>query len=149
MDSSYRLICMNGFVLRAEGANLIIETRRDEECIPISKIQSFTMKEPGFLSPGQIVFKTAQAATVGVNIGFGISAALGAERTFSFSSDNLYSAKKLQQYITSYEARTQAPSTSVGAVSVADEIRGLKSLMEDGIISKEEFEAKKRQLLGI
>jgi len=34
-------------------------------------------------------------------------------------------------------------------VSVVEEIRGLKGLMDDGIITAEEFEAKKRQLLGI
>ncbi|NLL86344.1 MAG: SHOCT domain-containing protein [Syntrophomonadaceae bacterium] len=30
-----------------------------------------------------------------------------------------------------------------------EEIKKYKSLMEEGIISKEEFEAKKKQLLGI
>ncbi|WP_243432731.1 SHOCT domain-containing protein [Lysinibacillus sphaericus] len=32
---------------------------------------------------------------------------------------------------------------------VADEIRELKELLEDELITQEEFEAKKKQLLGI
>ena len=38
---------------------------------------------------------------------------------------------------------------SASSKSVADEIREFKALMDDGIISEEEFEAKKRQLLGL
>ena len=34
-------------------------------------------------------------------------------------------------------------------VSVVEEIRGLKGLLDDGILTQEEFDAKKRQLLGI
>jgi len=55
MGSQITLPCMNGFTLRAEGANLVVVTRREEETIPISKIQSFSMKEPKGLSQGQIV----------------------------------------------------------------------------------------------
>ncbi|AVK98993.1 SHOCT domain-containing protein [Lysinibacillus sphaericus] len=32
---------------------------------------------------------------------------------------------------------------------VADEIRELKDLLDDGILTQEEFDAKKKQLLGI
>jgi len=32
---------------------------------------------------------------------------------------------------------------------VADEIRELKELLEDGILTQDEFDAKKKQLLGI
>ena len=34
-------------------------------------------------------------------------------------------------------------------VSVVEEIRGLKELLDDGILTSEEFDAKKRQLLGL
>ena len=39
------------------------------------------------------------------------------------------------------------PAGSV--VSVVDEIRGLKQLLDEGILTEEEFAAKKKQLLGI
>jgi predicted Zn-dependent peptidase len=34
-------------------------------------------------------------------------------------------------------------------VSVVDEIRGLKQLLDDGILTEEEFTKKKKQLLGV
>ena len=34
-------------------------------------------------------------------------------------------------------------------VSVVDEIRGLKQLLDEGILTEEEFAAKKKLLLGI
>lgn len=42
----------------------------------------------------------------------------------------------------------QQGTTSI-SVSAADEIRKYKKLMDEGIISREEFEAKKKQLLGV
>lgn len=151
MNTQITLPCMNGFTLRAEGANLVIVTRKAEETVPISKIQSFSMKEPHGLSQGQIVFKTAQAATAGVSLGFGIGAALGAEKSFFFTKANLDTANELKAYITSYEANTAQSAGSDGpkVVSVVDEIRGLKGLLDDGIITQDEFDTKKRQLLNL
>lgn len=145
------LPCMNGFTLHAEAGNLVIETRKGEEIVPISKIQSFSMKEPHGLSQGQIIFKTAQAATFGVSLGFGIGAALGAEKTFFFTKANVEMARVLRGYITNYEATASQPARTEDAkvVSVVEEIRGLKGLLDDGIITQEEFNAKKKQLLGI
>ena len=40
-------------------------------------------------------------------------------------------------------------NTPVQDVSAADEIRKFKALMEEGIITEEEFLAKKKQLLGL
>ena len=42
-----------------------------------------------------------------------------------------------------------AKSQSADKISAADEIIKLKSLMEQGIITQREFEAKKKQLLGL
>ena len=44
-------------------------------------------------------------------------------------------------------AKKEKPAGSV--VSVVDEIRGLKQLLDEGILTEEEFAAKKKQLLGI
>ena len=82
MPEKITLPCSNGFTLHTDGENIVIATKKSEEVVPISRIQSFSLKEPG-LAYGKIVFTTAQAATTGINVGFGISAALGAEKTFS------------------------------------------------------------------
>ena len=47
------------------------------------------------------------------------------------------------------EGNNESGSTPVTGLSIADEIRALKELEMDGIISNEEFEAKKRKLMGL
>jgi len=103
------------------------------------------------LSAGTITFQTGQANTTGINLGFGIGAALGAEKNFFFQKAELDAALQLRDYVTSYESRQSVSSEVDGqkVVSVVDEIRGLKGLLDDGILTQEEFDAKKKQLLGI
>ena len=140
------LSCSNGYTLRIQRSNLIISIKRTEETIPISKIQSFSLKEPGMIKPGMIVFKTAQAASSGVSLGFGVGVALGAEKTFFFAKAETESALRLRDYIVNFDGEQIAAGN---VVSVVDEIRGLKGLLDDGIITKEEFDAKKSKLLGV
>lgn len=45
--------------------------------------------------------------------------------------------------------REQTASTSAPAVSAADELRKFKELLDLGVITQEEFDAKKKQLLGL
>lgn len=146
--SDITLRCMNGFTLHIRGANLIVESKRKEETFPISKIQSFALKEPRALSPGTITFHTAQAASAGVGLGLGISAAIGAEQNFFFAKSDLDTAIRMRDYISNFDGAGAAkPEGKV--VSVVDEIRGLKNLLDEGILTQEEFDTKKRQLLGI
>lgn len=142
------LKCMNGFTLHIKGANLIVKTNRKEDTYPISKIQSFSLKEPRAITPGAITFRTAQAASSGVSLGLGISAALGAEQNFFFMKSELNTAIQVRDYISNFGAeKATVPEGKV--VSVVEEIRGLKGLLDDGILTQEEFDAKKRRLLGI
>lgn len=144
------LKCSNGFTLFIKGPNLVVATKKTEEAFPISKIQSFALKEPRALSPGSITFRTAQAATAGINLGLGIGASLGAEKNFFYSKNDLDAALTLRDYVLGYEARQAAAPTQNGkVVSVVEEIRGLKGLLDEGILTQEEFDAKKKQLLGI
>ena len=46
-----------------------------------------------------------------------------------------------------YRSRRFAPAASTAAPSGADRLRQLKSLLDDGLISQEEFEMKRRKLL--
>ena len=60
----------------------------------------------------------------------------------------MYTARDLKEYITGYESRKSVPSSGSSSGS-ADELRALKSLLDDGIITQAEFDAKKRQILGL
>ena len=137
------LRCSNGFTLHTRGPNLVVEAKRTEEFFPIAKIQSFALKEPRGLGMGKITFHTAQAASAGVGLGLGVSAAIGAEKVFFFSKADLAIAIQIRDYISSYDVEKAAPEGKV--VSVVEEIRGLKELLDDGILTSEEFDAKKRQ----
>lgn len=151
MDSyAITLPCSNGFTLHIDGENLVVATKKQNEIIPISKIQSFSIKEPGF-AHGSITFKTSQSATAGVNLGLGLGLALGAERTFFYAKSDVNTAYRLRDYIADHEKRKSSPASlpEGKVVSVVDEIRGLKGLLDDGILTQEEFEAKKKLLLGI
>ncbi len=135
---------------------VFIIKKREEETIPVSGIQSFSLKEPRGIGYGKIVFTTAQAASAGVNIGLGIGLALGAEKTFFFTGDETENALALRDFVSRggdapQPAKAAEPSAPEGktVVSVVDEIRGLKGLLDDGILTQEEFDAKKKQLLGL
>lgn len=148
MDTEITLPCMNGFTVHIKDSNLVVESKRKEDVYPISKIQSFSLKEPRALSPGSITFRTAQAATSGIGLGFGVSAAIGAEQNFFFSKADLPTAIRVRDYVVNYDSNASSPAKGQ-VVSVVEEIRGLKELLDEGILTQEEFDAKKRQLLGI
>lgn len=150
MAGKITLPCSNGFTLHTDGENIIIATKKAEEIVPISCIQSFSLKKPG-LAYGKIIFTTAQAATTAIGVGFGISAALGSEKTFFYSKKDLETAKQFHNAIINYNKRTSQIDSAheEKAVAVVEEIRNLKILFDEGILTKEEFEAKKKQLLGI
>lgn len=58
--------------------------------------------------------------------------------------------KKLEDFMIQVKnSNTSSSSSSSSASSAADEILKLKSLLDSGILTQEEFDAKKKQLLGI
>ena len=150
MADRITLPCSGGFTLHTDGENIIITKGKTEEAIPISVIQSFSLKKPGLIY-GTIEFTTAKAAAGGINIGLGIIAALGAQKTFYYFKNDLAKARQFQDVVMNYNKSTNQVESAPGgtSISVVEEIRGLKTLLDDGILTQEEFEAKKMQLLGI
>lgn len=57
-------------------------------------------------------------------------------------------AKRLHDYLVEIKS-AQQPQPVAAQTSAADEIAKFKGLLDEGIISQEEFDAKKKQLLGI
>lgn len=57
--------------------------------------------------------------------------------------------EELDNYVEYEETKQEAPQQQVPNTSAADEIRKFKGLLDDGIITQEEFDAKKKELLGI
>lgn len=75
----------------------------------------------------------------------GVLGAVQDENTITFLKKERNLLYELKEYI---EYRISIPDT-VSSLSSADEIRKLKSLLDDGIITQSEFDAKKKQLLGL
>lgn len=75
------------------------------------------------------------------------------ENTFTFDGNLDFKMEEVQKYIKQKvdEAKKQknAPVVVTGAVSSADELKKFKELLDMGIITQEEFDAKKKQLLGL
>lgn len=147
--------CQGKNTLTIRGNALVVTHKAEEQTFPIRNIQSFSVRKPGLSGCGSIVFKTAQAASFGVKLGFGIGAALGSDHAFTFWAEEYDAACRLRDYITNFTdpAQTPEPVTPPPAerqvVSVVEEIRGLKGLLDEGILTQEEFDAKKKQLLGL
>lgn len=62
-----------------------------------------------------------------------------------------FAVKRINEAIAAYKKKASAPSAAVvvNNTSAADEIKKFKELLDCGIISQEEFDAKKKQLLGL
>lgn len=79
------------------------------------------------------------------------SNAYSSENSFAFSKNEEAQMREIYQYIDGkireYKHKGNAPAAP--AVSAVDEILKYKNLMDMGVITEAEFEAKKKQLLGL
>ena len=100
--------------------------------------------KPSTITDGYIQVETAAG-------GLSASSAYGGENSIQFSGKNNEEAKIITDYIRGkIEEIKNAPSGGVvQQVSPAEELRKFKELLDLGIITQEEFDSKKHQLLGI
>ena len=122
---------------------------KGDRTIPFHQIVSVEVKKPGAYN-GYIYFQTAGSPAKGQMTEKDIAEDDNA--VIFLGSDKYETALKIQQYI---EQKQCGPVSSVPYpqenrnFSAADEIIKFKQLLDSGIITKEEFEAKKRELLNI
>jgi hypothetical protein len=125
---------------------------KDEKVIPIQNIAGVNVEQMKFgkLSKGYIQFMIGAAGKAHKKLGMGGAVAAGKDaNSVRFSSfRNSKIAMQMKAYIEQYVA-PQDPQLATTAVSTADEIRKWKALLDDGIINQEEFEQKKKILLGL
>ena len=65
------------------------------------------------------------------------------------SGINLGQVNEFVEYVRSKIGKSTSSTSDPSTVSAADEILKMKELMDAGILTQDEFEAKKKQLLGI
>jgi predicted Zn finger-like uncharacterized protein len=119
-----------------------------EKTFPIRNISSVEVKKPGVFVAGFIQFSIAGGAArnSSYTITGGAFDAAQDENSVLFLGQEKYQiALKIKNYVETY--RETAPPASTLAISAADEILKLKALMDQGIITPDEFETKKRRLI--
>ncbi|MBQ1678646.1 MAG: SHOCT domain-containing protein [Oscillospiraceae bacterium] len=139
--------CKYNSKLTVSGNSLIINNRGKEIVVPIQNIQEFQLEPPKNYASGIIRIKTAKAAGASLNVGLGISVHDSTISLFPTENAEFAEAKKIRDYISNYSNTTPPIITSNN--STADEIRKFRDLLTEGIITQEEFEQKKKQLLGL
>jgi hypothetical protein len=111
------------------------------------------VKKPGgFVGFIQFSIAGGKARDSSYTLSGGAFDAVKDENSVVFNGQERYAiALKIKVYVESWsaEGRTRAASQTPAAVSAADEIRKLKALMDDGLITAEEFDRKKKQLLSL
>lgn len=121
--------------------------------IPLSQVVSFDVQDPkGKLRPGTITIRLSGAPSLEDVIYSMFNVSGGNGITFPHGYAYLSAAREMQKQIAAYSSakpETDDQGPPPDADDLSSQLRALKSLMDDGIITEEEFAEKKRQLLGI
>ena len=116
--------------------------------IKIRDITAVQFREPAGMVVGFIQF-TFPGSGENKN---GVVSSINDENSIPVSPANAALAKSIVDYIEARRDELSAPivvSAAPAAFSQADELKKFKELLDLGIITEEEFEAKKKQLLGL
>ena len=123
--------------LRVEGPSVIYTKGRNQTIIPIGSIKRVMLYTPSlFRGNGSLVFVTSE--------GFGA----GPLQLYFRDKGETEYAENIQKYIAEFQANSNTPTPSTVSCEL-DQIAKLKGLLDAGAITEEEFEAKKKQLLGL
>ena len=136
--------------LAMQGEVFVLNRLNKERVIPFSQVLSFEIEDPkGKMRPGTITLRIAGTASLEDMVSSWLNSAGGSGITFNHGIDYLEAAHEMQRAFIASSQKQPAPADDKKVVSVVDEIRGLKALLDEGILTQEEFDAKKKQLLGI
>jgi hypothetical protein len=114
--------------------------------IPMEAIQSVQFRKGGAFVNGFIQF----GIMGGREKQGGVLAAVDDENSVVFSMDQNDKAEEIKNYIEGIILnRSKGGQTVVQQASAADEILKFKNLLDAGVITQEEFDAKKKALLGL
>lgn len=123
---------------------LAFQGLKGTKTIPIAEIKSIQMKRAEIMN-GYIQF----AVSGGIESTGGVRDPNFDENTVTFvHADNEY-VQEIKEYIEKVMLSKGEMCTSAVQISNADELRKYANLRDEGVITQEEFDAKKKQLLGL
>lgn len=124
-----------------------------EKTFPIRNISSVEVKQPGAMFAGFIQFSIAGGAALHSSFkmtGGAFDAAKDENSVVFVGDDNYQIARRIKAHIEEW-ARTPVqadPRYTTDSRAVADELRKLKALVDEGVLTIDEFASQKRRLLG-
>ena len=132
-------VTLDGSIIRIARAGIINELLglNNTKSINISQVASVSLQEPDGVLKGFILFSLTGGAME------------AHESKILFVDNELEKAWEVKKYIEKSLSNPVASTGPTGQADSAEEIRKYKKLLDDGIITQEEFDAKKSQLLGI
>jgi len=120
---------------------------KENKTIPLSQVISLEVKDPkGKLRPGMITIRLAGTSGLSDRVAAFISSTGPNSIAFPHGYAYLEAGREIQRRFTEYQKSAAAPMPQTSA---ADEIRKFKELLDIGAITQEEYDAKKKELLGI
>lgn len=117
---------------------------KGDKTIYYTDITSVQFKKPGFTT-GYIQFSLSG----GRENADGVMGAMQDENSIAIKSKAVVEAERIVEFINQKLHTLKSGRNMNGVISAADEIKKYKELFDLGIISQEEFEIKRKQLLGL
>ena len=116
-----------------------------EKSIHVDSVSAIQLKRAGFFTNGyiQFDFRGSQDAKGG------LLAAVNDKNTVMYKTSQQGDFDKLRDAVQSRMSQRNKSFAGATLVSVADELEKLASLRDRGVLTNDEFEAKKRQMLGL
>ncbi|MFD9719376.1 DUF4429 domain-containing protein [Streptomyces sp. NPDC059076] len=139
-DGQYVTITRRGFLARATHG-------KGEKRLHVSQISAVQWKPAGVMINGFIQLSIGGADRQALKGARTVNAAQD-ENSIVFTKKQQPEFERLRAALDQAIAAQHAPTPTVGAVSVADELSKLGSLMQQGLITQEEFDQQKARLLN-
>ena len=140
-DGEFVTITRKGFLARSG-------VGKGDKRIPLSQIAGGHWKPAGFAVNGFIRFTVPGGIEVRSRFGLQTFSATKDENSVIFTNKQQQSFAELREAVENAIAARGQVSAPMSAGSVADELAKLQSLLDQGVLSPEEFSQQKARLLG-
>ena len=143
-NGKYEIVLEGNFIsITTKGAmNAINKGLVGTKNICLDNVTGVQYKAPGFTTGYLQILLTGSLEVKG-----GVSAAVKDENSILFTKKEEYQVLEIKKYIENY-IQNRNKSVAVTQVSGADELLKYKELLDMGAITQEEFNLKKKQILG-
>ncbi len=144
-ENNIMIISTAGRTVEVSGNNISISESitKKQKTIPINNVISIQIKKPGLIG-GYIYFQTVGGLS---NSSMKtVNDYIKDENTIVLNSKKKYEAAlQIKEYI----EKIQHSTNDANQISGADELTKYKQLLDEGVLTQEEFNLKKKQLLGL